>query len=84
MADAERTVKERSTGETLRLVGGVALAVVLIIFALLNLNEVEVNWIFGTWSTPLIVVLVLGLILGALIDRLVIGRLRGRHSRSAE
>jgi uncharacterized integral membrane protein len=35
------------------------------VFAALNLDEVEVNWILGTWSTPLIVVIALSMIVGA-------------------
>lgn len=31
------------------------------LFAVLNFDSVDVNWIFGTWSTPLIVAIVLRL-----------------------
>ncbi len=34
------------------------------LFALLNLDEVEVNWLIGTWQTPLIVVIALSAGLG--------------------
>jgi uncharacterized integral membrane protein len=37
----------------------------LVLFALLNLDEVDVNWIVGTWRTPLIVVIVVSMLLGA-------------------
>ena len=36
-----------------------------VIFAVANLDEVEVNWILGTWSTPLVVVIAVSFLLGA-------------------
>lgn len=36
-------------------------------FAVLNLDDVSVNWIVATWSTPLIVVIVVCLAIGAAI-----------------
>jgi uncharacterized integral membrane protein len=44
------------------------------VFAALNLDEVEVNWILGTWETPLIVVIALSMLLGAALAWLVIRR----------
>jgi uncharacterized integral membrane protein len=35
------------------------------VFAVLNLDEVEVNWILGTWETPLIIVIAISMVLGA-------------------
>ena len=35
------------------------LAVVLIVFAVLNTDDAKVNWIFGTWETSLIIVILL-------------------------
>ena len=46
------------------------------VFAALNLDEVEVNWILGTWSTPLIVVIALSMLVGAALAMLA-GRRRG-------
>ena len=46
------------------------------VFAALNLDEVEVNWILGTWSTPLIVVIALSMLVGAALA-LLAGRRRG-------
>jgi uncharacterized integral membrane protein len=40
--------------------GGVGVA-----FAVLNLDEVDVNWLLGTWQTPLIVVIALSMVIGA-------------------
>jgi uncharacterized integral membrane protein len=36
-----------------------------VLFAVLNVDEVEVNWILGTWSTPLIIVIALSFLVGA-------------------
>ena len=46
------------------------------VFAALNLDEVDVNWILGTWSTPLIVVIALSMLIGAGLGILV-SRRRG-------
>jgi uncharacterized integral membrane protein len=35
------------------------------VFAVLNLDEVSVNWIVGTWDTPLIIVIALSIVVGA-------------------
>lgn len=47
------------------------------IFAVLNTNEVEVNWILGTWRTPLILVIVVCLLLGAAVGFAVARIARG-------
>jgi uncharacterized integral membrane protein len=44
------------------------------VFAALNLDEVEVNWILATWETPLIVVIALSMLLGAALAWLVMRR----------
>jgi uncharacterized integral membrane protein len=41
------------------------------VFGALNLDEVDVNWIFGTWETPLIVVIALSMVIGAGLGYLV-------------
>ena len=46
------------------------------VFAAVNLDEVEVNWILGTWETPLIVVIALSMLVGAALGVLV-SRRRG-------
>jgi uncharacterized integral membrane protein len=54
-------------------VGGIAA-----IFAVINLDKVEVNWLIGSWQTPLILVIVLSMLLGAGLDRLLVRRARKR------
>ena len=48
------------------------------LFAFLNFDEVEVNWLLGTWSTPLIVVIAVALLFGMAIDRILVRRSRKR------
>jgi uncharacterized integral membrane protein len=48
------------------------------VFAVLNLDEVEVNWILGTWSTPLIIVIALSMLAGAALGILVSRRRGGK------
>jgi uncharacterized integral membrane protein len=43
----------------------IALGGLGVLFALLNTDEVEVNWLLGTWSTPLIVVIAVSIVIGA-------------------
>jgi len=50
------------------------------VFAALNLDEVQVNWILGTWSTPLIVVIALSMLVGAALGVLVSRRRGGGAS----
>jgi len=49
----------------------VALAAVGGVFAAVNLDDVKVNWILGTWKTPLIVVIALSLVIGSALGFLV-------------
>jgi uncharacterized integral membrane protein len=57
-----------------RQIAVVGLAAVGGVFAALNLDEVDVNWILGTWSTPLIVVIALSMLIGAGLGILVTRR----------
>lgn len=63
----DQPVRDRSRREQVRLVGSFALGALAVLFAVLNLDEVEVNWIIGTWDTPLIVVIASSLVVGAAI-----------------
>lgn len=57
-----------------RQIGGLVLAAFGAAFAALNLDEVDVNWILGTWETPLIVVIALSMVIGAALGYLVARR----------
>ena len=59
-----------------RRVAAVGLAALGGVFAAVNLDEVEVNWILGTWETPLIVVIALSMLVGAALGVLVSRRRR--------
>jgi uncharacterized integral membrane protein len=60
-----------------RQLAAIVLAVIGGVFAALNLDEVDVNWILGTWGTPLIVVIALSMVIGAGLGVLVSRRRRG-------
>ena len=59
-----------------RQIGLIGLAAVGGVFAALNLDEVEVNWILGTWDTPLIVVIALSMLIGGGLGYLTTRRRR--------
>ncbi len=67
---------KRSTREALRTGGMVVGAVVFTAFALLNLDQVKVNWIVGSGRAPLIIVILISLLVGIVFTYLV-----GRSSR---
>ena len=58
------TKSKRSNRELARTTGLVVLAVVATLFAVFNLEKVEVNWIVGKGQAPLIVVIVLSALVG--------------------
>jgi uncharacterized integral membrane protein len=54
-----------------RQIAALGLAALGVGFAAANLDEVKVNWILGTWKTPLIVVIALSMVVGAGLGVLV-------------
>ena len=76
--DAEgRQLKKGSARDRARLTTALAAGALVAVFAVFNLDQVDVNWIVGTWQTPLIVVIVLSLVIGA-----VAGYVAGRRRRA--
>jgi uncharacterized integral membrane protein len=71
---AEHRTPERGRREQLRTVAAFGLGGLGALFAVLNVDEVEVNWILGTWSTPLIIVIALSFVMGAGLGYLVAHR----------
>lgn len=67
----------REHGRTIVLL---VLAVLITLFAVLNLGEVKVNWIFGSSHAPLIVVIVVSLLVGIVITYIAERRVRKRGS----
>jgi uncharacterized integral membrane protein len=45
----------------------VVLAVLITLFAVFNLNQVKVNWVFGSGHAPLIIVIVISLLVGIVL-----------------
>jgi uncharacterized integral membrane protein len=66
-ATGDRAPARRGPSERARLIASFALGALAVLFAVLNLDEVRVNWIIATWDTPLIVVISLSLLVGALL-----------------
>lgn len=61
-----------------RLVAGLILGGVALAFALVNLGSVKVDWIVGSAHSPLILVIVVSVLIGAGIDRIAVSRARKR------
>ena len=74
-ARSGKRAPERSRRQQARLVVGLVLGGLGVAFAFLNLDEVSVNWIVGTWDTPLIVVIAVSVLVGAALG-FVVGRQR--------
>jgi uncharacterized integral membrane protein len=62
---------KRTRREQARTAGMVLLAVLITLFAVLNLESVKVNWIFGTGEVPLIIVIVVSVLFGIVLTYLV-------------
>ncbi len=58
---------KRNSGEIARTAGLVVLAVLITLFAVLNLDEVKVDWIFGSGRAPLIIVIVISVLVGIVL-----------------
>ena len=63
--------RRRLSPEQLRLIGIGALAALVILFAVLNLDRVSVNWIVTTTRTPLTVVIAVAFVVGGLVGALI-------------
>lgn len=60
-------MQRRSRRELIRTGALVALAVLITLFAVFNLDKVKVHWVFGTDEAPLIVVIVISLLVGIVL-----------------
>jgi uncharacterized integral membrane protein len=67
---------DRSRGT--RTAAAAVLGAIAALFAVINFDDVEVNWLVGSWQTPLILVIALSILLGAALDRLMVRRSRKR------
>lgn len=71
--------ERRSKREMARTGGLVLLAVLITLFAVLNLEKVEVNWIVGSGKAPLIIVIVISLLVGIVLTHFTELRMRRRR-----
>ena len=62
--------------EQARTVGLLILAVIITLFAVLNVDQVKVNWIVGSGKAPLIIVIVVSLLVGIVLTHFVERRRR--------
>jgi uncharacterized integral membrane protein len=58
---------KRNTRETARTGGLIVLAVLITLFAVFNLKDVKVSYVFGTGKAPLIIVIVISLLVGIVL-----------------
>ena len=59
--------ERRNRRELARTGALILLAVLVTLFAVLNVEEVKVNWIFGSGKAPLIIVIVVSLLVGVIL-----------------
>jgi uncharacterized integral membrane protein len=62
-----------------RVAAAAVLGGIAALFAVVNLDDVKVSWVVGSWQTPLIVVIAVSMLLGAGLDRLLVRRARKRR-----
>jgi len=74
---ATRSEQGMSRREKTRLGVALGAGALAVIFAVLNFDKVKVNWIFGTWRTPLVLVIAVSFALGVLAG-VIVWRQRGR------
>ena len=75
----QKSPERRTKKELAR--NGVAgvLGVYIVVFAVLNLGDVQVDWVFGSGRAPLIIVIVISLLVGIVLTYLA--ERRSRKSR---
>ncbi len=69
----------RNPRETARTVGLVVLAILITLFAVFNLDQVKVHWVFGSGRAPLIIVIVISLLVGIVMTYIAERRVRKRR-----
>jgi uncharacterized integral membrane protein len=62
-----------------RVAAAAVLGGIAALFAVVNLDDVKVSWVVGSWQTPLILVIAVSMLLGAGLDRLLVRRARKRR-----
>jgi uncharacterized integral membrane protein len=78
-ASAPTREPRRGRREQARTAGAVVLAILITLFAVFNLEQVKVNWIFGSGHAPLIIVIVISLLVGIVLTHFAERRLSKRR-----
>jgi uncharacterized integral membrane protein len=78
-ATEQAKAPRRSSRETARTAAMVVLAVLITLFAVFNLDDVKVHWIFGSGRAPLIIVIVISLLVGIVLTYVAERRPRKRR-----
>jgi uncharacterized integral membrane protein len=65
----------RGRGDQTKRAAGAVAGVIALLFAALNFDEVDVNWVVDSFQTPLIIVIAVSFVLGAGVGALA---MRGR------
>jgi uncharacterized integral membrane protein len=78
---SKRGARQILAKENRRLLAGLIIGAVAAVFAVLNLDEVEVNWIVGSSTTPLIVVIAVSFVLGAAFGWIAAAQRRKRSAK---
>jgi len=64
-----------------RMVAGIVLLVIVVVFAAVNSQTVEIDFLFTSIDLPLVLVILAAALLGALVDRLLTVIRRRRQRR---
>lgn len=78
VSDPSSTPGKRTRRDVVRIALLVGLAVLITVFAVLNVKSVKVDWIFGSSKAPLIIVIVISLLVGGALTYLGERRIRRR------
>jgi uncharacterized integral membrane protein len=78
-SSAKKQRRRRSSGESARTGALVVLAILMTLFAVFNLDEVKVHWVFGSGRAPLIIVIVISLLVGIVLTYFAERRSRSRR-----
>jgi uncharacterized integral membrane protein len=79
--DAARRPVKKERAIASKSIAAIAVAVLLIAFGIANSNDVRVNWLIVHSSTPLILVIGVSALLGAILGGVAARRLPPRASR---
>jgi uncharacterized integral membrane protein len=71
--------ERRGPSELARTIGMLVLAVLITLFAVLNLEDVKVDWIIGSGRAPLIIVIVISVLVGVVLTYMAERRSRKRR-----